>query len=99
MAVGILIEAEDTSTAGEDTRKKSTAVVRKFGEIVAILTGSSAHQGRSRSGGVFVRAVEAGCIQSGPQMDCKAMRPVRAAWNQQRSEVMGNTRSQCYSGV
>ena len=79
MAVGILIEAEDTVTAGEDTPKKSTAAGRSLEEIVAIPTGSSAHQGRSRSGGVFVRAVEASCNRSGPQTGCRVMRLVRAA--------------------
>jgi len=64
VAVGILIEAEDT-TAGENTPKKSTATGRNLEEIVAMQTGSSAHQGRSRSGGVFARAVEVGCDRVG----------------------------------
>ena len=81
MAVGILIEAENTPTAGEDTQKKSAAAGRSFEEIVAILKGSSARQGRSRSGGVFVRAVEASYNRSGPQTGCRVMQLVRAAWN------------------
>ena len=64
VAVGIPIEA-DTLTAGENTPKKSAAAERNSEEIVAILTGSSVHQGRSRSGGVFARAVEVGCNRAG----------------------------------
>jgi len=65
VAVGILIEAEDTATAGEDTPKESAAAERNWEEIGAMLTGSPAHLGRSRSGGVFVRAVGVGCDQVG----------------------------------
>ena len=63
MAVGILIEAEDTPTAEEGTPKKSAAVGSDLREAVAMLTGSSDRQGRSRSDGAIARAVEVGCNQ------------------------------------
>jgi len=61
VAVGILIEAEDTPTAGESTQKKAAAAGSNPKQAEAMLTGSSAHRGRWRSDGVFVRVVEVGC--------------------------------------
>lgn len=95
-AGGILIVVGGNPTV--EDRSEGLTVAGKI-EAVVLLMGSPAHQGSSKSVGMFVRAVEVGCNRMGSYMGCRMMGLVRKTWNQRQSGVMGNTRMTGYSAA